>query len=120
MTHTVFFLRRTKDSGWLNFSILLLIGHIFIPILFFISRNFKRNIKAQLVMIFWCIAIHFIDMYWVVMPNVDSHFHFVATDLLIFFAFSFLFIGFFIFNLAKVNLVSHKDPILQDSIGFEN
>ena len=117
---TVFFLRRTKESGWLNFSFLLLIGHIFVPILFFISRNFKRNIKAQLIMIFWCIFIHFVDMYWVVMPNVDSHFHFQWTDLVIFFGFSFLFIGFFIFNLSKVSLVAHKDPLIEKSISFEN
>ena len=116
---TVFFLKRI-NGNWLNVSFFLIFGHIFLPILFFLSRNMKRNIVAQWIMALWMIFIHIVDSYWIVLPNVDKTLNISWVDVNIFLGMGFLFIGFFIRNLTQVNLIPKNDPRLQESLAFHN
>jgi hypothetical protein len=65
---TIFYKMRFEGS-WKLWSALLLVGHFIVPFLTLISRPAKRNLKVLRVMATWILAIHFVDLYWLMMPN---------------------------------------------------
>ncbi|MCZ6729535.1 MAG: hypothetical protein O7C61_07475, partial [SAR324 cluster bacterium] len=83
---TMWFLIR-QLGGWQSLSILLVLGHFVGPFLMLISRWPKRWPKVLAAGACWMLFIHFIDLYWLVMPSVplelfasaDSYAHLVAT-----------------------------------------
>lgn len=59
-------------GDWTMFSIVLVAGHFLIPMLGLISRHVKRN---PAVLAFWavyCLAFHYVDIYWNVMPELHN------------------------------------------------
>lgn len=69
---TIFF--RWRSSGqWGFWSLLLLFGHFIIPFLVLIFRASKRNLTILGTMAVWVLFIHFVDHYWLVMPNFNKH-----------------------------------------------
>ncbi len=65
---TIFFARRWV-GGWKNLSLLLLFGHFVIPFLFLLPRTTKRVMNTLTAAAIWMLFIHYIDMYWLVIPN---------------------------------------------------
>ena len=65
--------------------------------------------------------IHFVDIYWCVMP-VLSHdgVHLSVLDLTTFLGVGGLFVSVFSWLLARRALIPLKDPRLQESLAFEN
>ena len=66
---TVYYYYRWHAQGWINVSVLLILGHFVGPFLFLISRNTKRSLSLLGFGAAWMLAIHVIDIYWFVMPN---------------------------------------------------
>ncbi|BBM89944.1 hypothetical protein COTS27_01662 [Spirochaetota bacterium] len=117
---TTFFVNRINGS-WLEVSVLLIVGHTVLPLLLYISRNAKRNLKMQFFITILLIVMAIIDFYWVVMPNVDyGGVHVEMVDVLVFLGMGALFMGVFIRNLAKHPLIPVKDPRLERALNFEN
>lgn len=117
---TIFFIDRI-NGNWYSVSLLLIIGHFFVPLLLYISRNSKRNIKFQLVMTLWLFFMQMVDIYWLVMPNVDKlGFHIDFVDVSLFLGMGFIFFGNFLRNFSKHSILAHQDPYLQESLRFEN
>jgi hypothetical protein len=72
---TEFFLHR-GEHGWDLPSWILVFGHFAVPFLLMLSRHAKRTFPAiRQAVAAWILVVHFIDLYWLVMPNVDKHFH---------------------------------------------
>ena len=126
---TDFFLLRTIGD-WKTLSIVIPILHFAIPFLFLMSREVKRNIKALTFMSVWLLVISYVDIYWLIMPNINiSHgghgygqvgVHFGLTDIS-----SLLLAGGFFFyllvkNMEKSSLVPLKDPRLSECLKYEN
>lgn len=65
---TIFFKHRMQGS-WIVWSGVLLFGHFMVPFIVLISRAAKRNLTVLAVMAFWIVAMHFVDVYWLIMPN---------------------------------------------------
>ncbi len=65
---TTWFLIR-QIGGWGGLSILLLVGHFAGPFLLLISRYPKRWKSYLAAACVWMLFIHYIDMYWLVMPQ---------------------------------------------------
>lgn len=65
---TIFFKHRFVGS-WGSWSALLLIGHFIVPFFVLIKRAAKRNHAVLATMAFWILAMHFVDVYWLIMPN---------------------------------------------------
>ena len=80
----------------------------------------KRNIVAQWIMALWMMFVHIVDSYWIVLPNADKNLNVNWVDGTIFLGIGFLFIGVFIRNLTKVNLIPKNDPRLPESLEFHN
>jgi len=69
---TIFF--RWRSFGqWGGWSLLLLFGHFVIPFLVLIPRASKRNTTILGAVAVWVLAIHFVDQYWLIMPNFNRH-----------------------------------------------
>lgn len=65
---TIFFkLRRT--GSWETVSGILLFGHFILPFLLIMARNSKRTLNVLKFSTLWILAMHYVDVYWMVMPN---------------------------------------------------
>jgi hypothetical protein len=118
---TKWFAHRWIETGWDKFSIFLAFGHFALPFFFLMTRHTKRNKVTLLAASFWLLAMHYLDMFWQVMPTEQHHGpHFTAAHGL-----SMLMIGGFFFALVgvflkKSSLVPVKDPRLSESLRFTN
>lgn len=65
---TIFYRHRMHGS-WNALSAVLLFGRFILPFVFLIFRATKRNLKLLGVAAGWTVAMHFIDMYWLIMPT---------------------------------------------------
>ena len=65
---TPFYITRFKD-GWWQMGVFLIFGHFFLPFGALLSRSLKRNPQRLSAVAFWILLIHYIDIYWLVMPT---------------------------------------------------
>jgi hypothetical protein len=65
---TIFYkLRRT--GSWEAVSGILLFGHFILPFLVLMARNSKRTLNVLRFATVWVLLMHYVDVYWLVMPN---------------------------------------------------
>ena len=65
---TEWYLRR-QTGPWGYVSVLLLIGHFFLPFFVLISRGAKRHKGMLGAACVWILAMHWFDVYWLIMPE---------------------------------------------------
>ena len=65
---TIWFAHRWVGS-WKTVSLLLVFGHFVVPFFILIIRAMKRNLSVLAVMAGWMLFMHFVDLYWLVMPT---------------------------------------------------
>ncbi|MBF0431080.1 MAG: quinol:cytochrome C oxidoreductase [Fibrobacteria bacterium] len=117
---TPFFHLRAEGS-WKTLSVAMIFIHFVIPFFYFISRIVKRNLLALFVVAVWLFFANYLDIYWLIMPNINTKgMHITLGDVG-----SFLFIGglFFYFllkRMEKSSLIPQKDPRLPESLKFTN
>lgn len=111
------------NGDWKVVSGALLACHFVVPFLGMLSRHVKRNRKTLAFWAFWLLAIHYVDMYWLVMPSFPE-FHndveFSLSDILTAVGLVGIFVGVVARKAKGVNLVPTKDPRLADSLAFQN
>ncbi len=118
---TVYYLARQTD-GWAGVSLALLFGHLLIPFFGLLPRAVKRR-KGPLA--FWCVWLllfHWVDMYWLVMPNyaVDAGPPLTLIDPLLLVGLGALYLASAVRVAGNRALVPVKDPRLGESLAFEN
>jgi hypothetical protein len=64
---TIFYRNRMVGS-WKWLSAILLVGRFILPFVVLIFRASKRNLMLLGIAAGWTVAMHFIDMYWLIMP----------------------------------------------------
>jgi hypothetical protein len=113
----VFFTYRF-DHGWEVVSVLLLVLHFIVPFVLLLSEGAKRNLNVLMAGAVILLVAHFIDMYWLVMPNF-SHDH--VTLGWMEFAPMLALGGIFILSAAvqfkRHNAVPINDPFLSEAKG---
>jgi hypothetical protein len=117
---TIFFAQRFTGS-WRTLSIVLALGHFVVPFFFLMPRTIKRSPTALAAAALWLLAMHVLDLYWLVMPNL--HIDGMAPDLLDAAALigcCGLFLAAFGGVLKRRALVPLRDPRLPESLTFEN
>lgn len=133
----VFYRYRWSGSDWQYFSLALIALHWAIPYTMLLSRWTKRVLP---ILMFVCVEqmfMHYIDLYWNVMPNATwgSHdglvtgpltgpltsydYHFALSDWTLLFALFTLFVA-AVGRRMKGNLIAVKSPTLGASLAFEN
>lgn len=107
--------------GWDKVSILLLVGHFFIPFFFLLPRTIKRTPATLLLGACWMLAIHFVDLYWIIMPTLQTDgFGMSPLDLTAFIGVGGIFVALVSRNIASSAVVPYRDPRLSESMAFEN
>ncbi len=77
---TIFYKERWA-GGWEPISLTIFLGHFVAPFLMLISRTAKRSGQLLSFAAVWILVMHYVDLYWLVMPNFDHHFHFGWVDI---------------------------------------
>jgi hypothetical protein len=117
---TGWFLRRIS-GGWGVVSGALVLGHFLIPFVLLLSRNVKRRVHLLAPMAVWMLVAHWVDLYWLVMPEFDrTRLTFHALDLTVLVALGGIVTGGILFGLRKNSLIPERDPRLEESVNFEN
>jgi hypothetical protein len=62
---------RRSHGVWRPVGILILLGHFLVPFFLLLSRDLKRSPPALAAVSAWMLVIHYVDLYWVVMPAAD-------------------------------------------------
>lgn len=120
---TEWYLHR-MHGAWGVVSLVLLFGHFVIPFVGLISRHVKRNRAALGFWAGYLLVMHWIDLYWYVMPQLrpeDTHsapFH--VLDVTSFLGIGGIFLAAVAFMGKKRSLVAVKDPRLTEALSFEN
>ena len=107
-------------SGWSIVSVLLLLGHFVIPFVGLMSRHVKRNRKALAFWSVWVLVFHWIDLWWIVMPEMGSVVRFGIAEIATFVAIGGLFTAMVVRLAAMHKLMPVNDPRLGASVAFEN
>ena len=76
---TIFY-RQRWDGGWNAVSLALLFGHFVAPFCILLSRAGKRTPALLSLGAGMIVVMHFVDIYWMVMPNFEKEFAFSWID----------------------------------------
>ncbi len=110
-----------QDGQWLTVTLILLFGHFFLPFLGLMSRHIKRNRSLLLVWAVWMLVMHWMDMYWLVMPTFSPGVvTFGLADVLTFLGVGGWFMAGCLHFCCRHPLIPIGDPRLPEAIGFEN
>lgn len=117
---TEFFAARW-NTDWKSFSIFLAVGHFVLPFFFLLIRDVKRRRITLVAVSCWLLVMHYVDLYWLVMPN----FHHEAPnlnplDLTAVIGVGGVFVAVLATIMRRRPLVPVKDPRLAESLLFEN
>ena len=105
---------------WSGVTIALLVGNLLIPFAGLLSRHVKRQRTALAFWAVWLLVFHWIDLYWLIVPELDGKAYFGLLDVATFVGIGGIFLAAFVRLLARHSLRPRKDPRLVESVAFEN
>jgi hypothetical protein len=117
---TIWYQARLEGS-WMTVSLLLMIGHFAAPFFYLMGRAVKRKGWTLAVGGAWLLAMHFVDLYWQVMPTLHPEgVRPALLDVAAFVAVGGCFVAAAGWLLRRQALVPLRDPRLAESLAFEN
>lgn len=109
------------DNSWEAISMIIIYGHFVVPFVALIARAGKRKLSFLTFISIWLLVMHYIDLYWVVLPtHYREGIHFNIIDLAPVVGIGGLFIFMFLRNLSSGPAIPVSDPKLKKSINFSN
>jgi hypothetical protein len=116
-----FWFRVRLQGSWEIVSILLMVGHFAAPFLYLMGRTVKRKGWTLALGGAWVLAMHFIDLYWQVMPTLHPEgVRITALDVAAVVAVGGCFVAAASWLMRRQALVPLRDPRLGESLAFEN
>jgi len=103
---------RWQPGGWRNVSLFLIFGHFVVPFLFLLSRNIKRRVLLLGIGAAWMLVVHFVDIYWFVMPYASDGFEVRLVDLGAVFAVLGTYLAVVFYRMRNHALIPVGDPRL--------
>ncbi|HVS01782.1 MAG TPA: quinol:cytochrome C oxidoreductase [Thermoanaerobaculia bacterium] len=116
---TAFYAHRWHH-GWQTLSIALAVGHFGLPFFLLLLRDVKRHRLGLWAAASWLLVMHWLDLYWLVMPALHEDPAFHLLDPLCLLAVGGLFTATLAALLRRPALVPIQDPRLAESMAFEN
>ncbi len=106
-------------SVWRPVGILLVLGHFLVPFFLLLSRDLKRSPPALAAVAAWLIVIHYVDLYWVVMPAADeTRLGLHWTHLTSFIGIGGICVAAALVLFRAARPVPVRDPFLEDSLRY--
>jgi hypothetical protein len=117
-----FYNRASPDAGpWNYVALALLFGHWLIPFVALLSRDTKRIKPLLALWCVWLLTMHYVDLYWVVMPDWSpGALTFSLMDLACLVGVTGIYLAAAAFLAGRGALIPVKDPRLAESLAFEN
>ena len=117
---TIWYKARLEGS-WKAVSILLMAGHFGVPFFYLMGRAVKRRASTLAIGGAWLLVMHFVDLYWLVMPTLHPEgVRPSLLDVAAFVAVGGAFVAAASWLLRRQALVPLRDPRLAESLAFEN
>ena len=117
---TIWYKARLEGS-WKMVSIFLMAGHFGAPFLYLMGRAVKRRGSTLALGGAWLLIMHFLDIYWQVMPTLHPEgIRPSALDLAAFVTVGGCFVAAASWLMRRQALVPIRDPRLAESLAFEN
>jgi hypothetical protein len=117
---TIWYQARLQGS-WRTVSLLLMAGHFGVPFFYLMGRDVKRRGWTLAIGGAWLLAMHFVDLYWQVMPTLHPEgIRPSALDVAAFVAIGGCFVAAAGWLMRRQALVPLRDPRLAESLAFEN
>jgi hypothetical protein len=117
---TVYFHLRWDVGPWKNISLAIVFLHFVVPFFTIVSRNAKRRLSVLRIGAIVLLAMHAVEMYWIVMPNYkggESSFHWM--DAACFLGVGGLYLALVFNRMTKHPLIPIGDPRLARSLHHE-
>jgi hypothetical protein len=111
---------RDTMNAWSTVCLLLLLGHLLIPFAALLSRHVKRNTKLLVFWAVWMLVFHWIDLFWLVMPEYDAKVRFGLLEVACLVGIGGLYLATTLRIGLRHNLRPVHDPRLEESLAFEN
>jgi len=112
---TVWFLHRWTGS-WKTASLVLVFGQFVVPFFVLFPQTIKRIPVVMKLVALWLLIMHWVDLYWLIMPSLHHEVHFSWMDLTSMVGIGGVFLWFFWRGMTSRPLVPIKDPTLEASI----
>jgi hypothetical protein len=113
--------RARLEGSWMTVSVLLMVGHFVAPFFYLMGRAVKRNGATLAIGGAWLLVMHFVDLYWQVMPTLHPEGVRVSLlDVAAFVAIGGCFLAATSWLMRRQALVPLRDPRLAESLAFEN
>lgn len=107
-------------TGWRGVGLFLVIFHFLVPFFLLLSRDLKRKPGRLALMAVWILVVHYVDVYWVVMPSLHPEAPRPSlVDLTAWVGIGAAALAFALWRLRGRHPVPVKDPFLPDSLGYE-
>jgi hypothetical protein len=113
-----FFIVRLRGS-WAAVGVVLIVGQFLVPFGALLSRSLKRDRAKLAAVAIWILVIHYIDLYWLIVPTLSpDNLGFHWTSLTAFVGVGLLAISFTIWRLRGQFMIPVKDPYLAESLRY--
>ena len=109
------------EGSWMSVSLFLMAGHFVAPFFYLMGRAVKRRGWTLAVGGAWLLAMHFVDLYWQVMPTLHPEgLRPSVLDVAALVAVGGCFVAAASWLMRRQALVPLRDPRLAESLAFEN
>jgi hypothetical protein len=113
--------RARMEGSWMTVSVFLMAGHFVAPFFYLMGRTVKRNGATLAVGGAWLLVMHFLDLYWQVMPTLHPEgLRPSVLDVAALLAVGGCFVAAASWLMQRQALVPLRDPRLAESLAFEN
>ncbi|MCA1583994.1 MAG: quinol:cytochrome C oxidoreductase [Acidobacteria bacterium] len=117
---TIWYKARMEGS-WMTVSLFLMAGHFVAPFFYLMGRAVKRNNATLAAGGVWLLIMHFLDLYWQVMPTLHPEgLRPSLLDIAALLAVGGCFVAAASWLMRRQALVPLRDPRLAESLAFEN
>jgi len=112
--------RKHWENGWSTLTWTLILLHFLVPFFGLLARTAKRHPTILKAIGALLVVMHWVDLYWLVVPLFREHMAFSWYDFAAVAGTAGLFFGVAARTFGRAALVPVKDPHLADSMGYDN
>src|SRR5512133_7889 len=108
------------DGGWRWVGAFLALGHFLVPFFVLMQRAVTRNPRRLAYMAGWILFVHWVDLYWLVMPHINPDGPRPSiVDLAAFVGVGGVAVAWTVLRMRGVAAVPVRDPYLEDSLRYQ-